>query len=255
MGRLWNGSIRSLRFGGTFSFSGKREMSDLIQRFKIYLETEQNASGHTIRAYLKDLHSVRQFACDRLGQNVRVERLDTDLLKSYLAKRIRERQKSTVARELTAIKSFFKFLVREGILAVNPAQNIPTPKLSKPLPQVLSIDEVLDLLKMPDVTPLGLRNRAILELLYSSGLRVSELVGLNMQDIRWELGVTRVWGKGGRERIVPIGEAALDALKIYIGRRKQPCRKSNTRGGGAVLEHPRGQTDRQERGPHAGSLY
>ena len=216
-------------------------MSEWIFRFKLYLETEQNASLHTVRAYLKDLTSLWEFAGERLGRDMRLELLDSDLVKSYLAKRIRERRRTTVSRELTSIKSFFKYLVREGVVSVNPAQDIPAPKLSRPLPKVLAVDEVLDLLKIPDsTTTLGLRNRSILELLYSSGLRVSELVGLNLRDVRWDVGVVHVWGKGGKERVVPFGEAAGDAIREYLQRRNHLLRNGegepealflNTRGG------------------------
>lgn len=195
-------------------------MKEWIPRFSVYLEVERNASQHTIRAYIKDLEAFRSFARARVGREAGVEEVNADLLKLYLAKKVRERQRSTVARELTSLKSFYRFLVREGVVENNPAHDIPTPKLRRPVPQVLSVDEVMALIETPDTrTVLGLRNRAVLELLYSSGLRVSELVGLNVLDIHWEMGVVRVWGKGDRERIVPIGRPALDALRAYYQRR------------------------------------
>jgi integrase/recombinase XerC len=195
-------------------------MKDWIVKFKTYLEAEENASPHTIRAYVKDLEAFRSFVREREGLEPGVDVVQADLLKLYLAKRVQERTRSTVGRELTSVKSFYRYLVREGIVERNPAQGIPTPKHRRPTPKVLSVDEVLALLATPDTrTVLGLRNRAALELLYSSGLRVSELVDLNLTDIHGESGVVRVRGKGGRERIVPVGRSAMQALRDYLNRR------------------------------------
>lgn len=192
-----------------------------MDRFRAQLEAA-GASPHTLRAYMRDLESFREFLRGRLGREPFVQDINGDLVRLYLGGRAKERQKSTVARELTSIKSFVRFLSREGIASCDPILEIPTPKVSQKLPQILSVDEVLELLKTPDVkNVLGLRNRAILELLYSSGLRVSELVGLNVMDVKWDLGVVRVWGKGGRERIVPVGEPALEVLRMYVERRHE----------------------------------
>jgi integrase/recombinase XerC len=197
-------------------------MKEWIPRFRLYLEMERNASLHTVRAYIKDLEAFRAFVRERQEGEAGVQEVNADLLRLYLAKKARERQRSTVARELTSLRSFYRFLVREGVVSQNPAQDIPTPKHRRPIPQVLSVDEVMALLQTPDTrTVLGLRNRAVLELLYSSGLRVSELVGLNLLDIHWETSIVRVWGKGGRERIVPIGGPALGALGAYCERRRE----------------------------------
>ncbi len=213
-------------------------MERWISRFRAHLEG-QNASAHTVRAYMKDLEAFRCFARERNGRELRVEELAADLFRLYLAGRAKERVKSTVARELTSIKSFCRFLVAEGVVSHNPALEIPTPKLRQSLPQVLSVDEVLEILQTPDCrTVLGLRNRAILELLYSCGLRVSELVGLNLRHIRWDLGVVRVFGKGSRERIVPIGDPALSALEAYVGRRGELARSGDAPE--ALFMNPRG---------------
>lgn len=194
-------------------------MKEWIPKFKAHLEAG-GASPHTVRAYIKDLESFRSFVQERLGRDAIVGDIQAELVRVYLARRARERQRSTVARELTSLKSFSRFLVREGVLGQDRVLEIPTPKVRQRLPQVLSVEEVLELLRTPDCrTVLGARNRAILELFYSSGLRVSELVGLNLTDVRWDLGVVRVTGKGGSERIVPVGEPALDALRRYVERR------------------------------------
>jgi|YNPBryantNP2012_1023418.scaffolds.fasta_scaffold00684_6 integrase/recombinase XerC len=200
-------------------------MDSWIAKFQLELETT-GASAHTIRAYVKDLKLFEDFASKRLGRKAKVEDLRAELVRLFLAERVRERQRSTVARELTSIKSFWRFLAREGVPVEDNILHIPTPKVSQKLPQILSIEEVLELLRLPDTKNiLGLRNKAILELLYSSGLRVSELVGLNLTDIKWDLSVVRVRGKGGKERIVPIGGPALRALRSYVERRHEiaPC--------------------------------
>ncbi len=200
-------------------------MNSWIAKFQLELETT-GASAHTVRAYVKDLKLFEEFVSKRLGRKAEVDDLRVELVRLFLAERVGERQRSTVARELTSIKSFWRFLAREGVSVGDGILHIPTPKVSQKLPQILSIEEVLELLRLPDTrNVLGLRNKAILELLYSSGLRVSELVGLNLTDIRWDLSVVRVRGKGGKERIVPIGGPALQALRAYVERRHEiaPC--------------------------------
>lgn len=200
-------------------------MRQWINRFKAQLEAG-GASPHTLRAYLKDLESFRSFLAETLGREPVLEDLRSELVRTYLGQRARQRQRSTVARELTSLKSFSRFLVREGVLSPDGMLEIPAPKVKQKLPQILSVEEVLELVRTPDCrTALGTRNRAILELLYSSGLRVSELVGLNVMDVRWDLGVVRVTGKGSRERIVPVGDPALEALRGYMERRGELARR------------------------------
>ncbi len=200
-------------------------MKQWIARFKSQLEAG-GASPHTLRAYMKDLESFRGFLAERLGKEPLLEDISPELVRMYLARRARERQRSTVARELTSLKSFSRFLAREGVAAPEGMLEIPAPKVKQRLPQILSVEEVLELIRTPDYrTALGVRNRAILELLYSSGLRVSELVGLNLMDVRWDLGVVRVSGKGGKERIVPVGDPALEALRVYVERRSELARR------------------------------
>jgi integrase/recombinase XerC len=195
-------------------------MKHWISKFKKFLETERNASPHTVRAYIRDLDAFNAYMRGRLNDEVNIEAVESDVVRLYLAARSRGRQRATVSRELTSLRSFYRFLVREGAVPKNPILDIPMPRLRRSLPQVLSVDEVLELIKTPDLrSTLGLRNRALLELLYSSGVRVSELVGLNLRDISWDLGVICVFGKGNKERIVPVGGPALDALRLYLERR------------------------------------
>jgi integrase/recombinase XerC len=195
-------------------------MKHWISKFKKFLETERNASPHTVRAYIRDLDAFNAYMRGRLNDEVNIEAVESDVVRLYLAARSRGRQRATVSRELTSLRSFYRFLVREGAVPKNPILDIPMPRVRRSLPQVLSVDEVLELIKTPDLrSTLGLRNRALLELLYSSGVRVSELVGLNLRDISWDLGVICVFGKGNKERIVPVGGPALDALGLYLERR------------------------------------
>lgn len=209
--------------GASFCFLGhlKRAMKSWIAKFQSELKTS-GASPHTIRAYVKDLELFADFASRKLGRQTKVEDLKVDLVRLFLAERVKERQRSTVARELTSIKSFWRFLAKQGVEVEDGILHLPTPKVTQKLPKILSVDEVLELLKLPDTRNiLGLRNKAILELLYSSGLRVSELVGLNLRDIRWDISIVKVTGKGGKERIVPIGGPALQALRTYVERRHE----------------------------------
>jgi integrase/recombinase XerC len=169
---------------------------------------------------MNDLLAFRSFVRVRSGGEPSVDGIDQDSLMLYLRSRSQQCQKSTLSREITSLRSFFRFLAREGVVERNPVQDLSTPKVRRSLPRVLSVDEIGELLQTPDPrSVLGLRDRAILELLYSSGLRVSELVGLDSRDLLWELGVVRVFGKGSRGRIVPVGGPALTALRAYMERR------------------------------------
>lgn len=213
------------------SHEGDGVMLGCIARFRAHLEGELNASPHTVRAYMKDLHAFRSFVRDSSGKEPSVDDIDQDSLMLYLRSRSQKCQKSTLSREITSLRSFFRFLEREGLVSRNPVQDLSAPKVRRSLPRVLSVDEIGELLQTPDPrSVLGLRDRAILELLYSSGLRVSELVGLDRGDVLWELGVVRVFGKGSRERIVPVGAPALAALRVYMERRGE-------------LQGPRGDPD------------
>lgn len=187
-------------------------MKDHIDKFIKYLEIERAASAHTLRSYRKDL--------DKFSQYVKAHPEDIDIIdvRGFIAEQIKSGlKKSTVGRRLASIRSFFKFLNREGYLKTNPAKFVSNPKVSKLLPRFLSIDDIFSLIEKPEgIGLLPARDRAILELLYSSGLRVSELSGLNIDDINIKEGLVKVRGKGKKERIVPVGSKAIDALKSYI---------------------------------------
>ncbi len=187
-----------------------------IDKFINYLKVEKNSSGHTIINYSADLRDFGNFLGD-----IRIESVNYLVLRRYLA-HMREKNfsKRTVARKLASLRSFFRFLYREGYLKTNPASSVATPKLDKKLPLFLDTEEVVRLIESPDEKDLpGCRDRAILETLYSTGMRVSELVGLNMDSIDFIGGVAKVFGKGRKERLTPIGDKALRAIRTYLDKR------------------------------------
>lgn len=209
------------------------EKHGLIHQFIHYLSIEKNASPHTCRCYRRDLEGFEDFlknsgTCVTPSGEAEVEKADRIAIRKYLSFLHRKNRKSSIARKLSTLRSFFKYLVREQIVPSNPAKGISTPKVERTLPTTLTVDETFRLMESPKSHPekssrgpkeRGSRDRAILELLYSSGLRVSELVGLNSNQLDLDLGVVRVMGKGRKERIVPVGMKAIDALKAYLEER------------------------------------
>jgi len=188
-------------------------MDSYIAKFLRHLDVERGASQHTLRAYKEDLELF-------FSQIDKPDLKDIDMndVRGFVAEEINAGHKKTTAgRRLAAVRSFLKFLYREGYIKANPAKLVPTPKLPKMLPKFLSVDDVFSLVEKPEgIGFLPARDRAILELLYSSGLRVSELSGLNADDINNREGLIKVKGKGKKERIVPAGSKALEAIKTYF---------------------------------------
>jgi integrase/recombinase XerC len=204
----------------------------LIQLFLRYLSVEKNASIHTSRSYRNDLEEFENFLKNSgmflsgTGE-VEIEKADRLAIRRYLSFLHRKNKKSSIARKISTLRSFYRYLVREEIVSANPAKSVSAPKLERPLPRALSVDETFRLVESPDASlpkredrDSRARDRAILELLYSSGLRVSELVGLDLDQIDLELGITRVMGKGRKERIVPVGSKAIEALRAYLEERQ-----------------------------------
>jgi len=187
-------------------------LDECIDKFIRYLEVERGVSPHTVRAYRKDL--------DRFSAHVKTEPEKIDMLdvRGFIAEQISSGlNKVTVSRRLSSIRSFFKFLYREGYMKANPAKLIPNPRAPKLLPKYLSVDDMFSLIEKPEgIGFIPARDRAILELLYSSGLRVSELSGLNRDDINVRESLIKLRGKGRKERIVPVGSKAIDAVKSYL---------------------------------------
>lgn len=190
-------------------------MDAYINRYLEYMRVERNASVHTIENYEKDL---RQFAAFlRKSDIAQLADVHYLLVRSFLAElQNQEYAKRSVSRKLSALRSFFHYLVKEDVLEVSPFHYIRTPKLDKKLPKFLYIEEMEELLQLPDTAnPLGLRDLAMLETLYASGMRVSELVSLDLSSIDLDLGVALVFGKGAKERYVPLGDHAVAALIRY----------------------------------------
>jgi integrase/recombinase XerC len=196
-------------------------MKKLIDRFLEHLGEERNLSHHTLRAYRSDLERFQRFLSrDFLGcepEDIPLAAIDPLAVRSFLASLTRADVGSrSQARMLSAVRSFFRFLCREGRLESNPAQSVRTPKQPQPLPRHLRPGEIETLLDAIDGEgPLDIRDRAIFELFYASGLRVGELVGLDWSAIDLEGNVLRVLGKGGKERMVPFGKPAAEALRAW----------------------------------------
>ncbi len=198
-------------------------MRALIHQYLDHLQDEVNASPETVRAYEGDLMRFLGFLSrDFLGveaETIRPGDVDPLAVRSYLAYMTGQKlAKRSQGRALAAVRSLFRYACREGILAANPAKSVKTPKVPKTLPRHLRPGEVENLLEAPEAAdgPLALRDRAILELLYAAGLRVGELVSLGWRDIDLSARVLRVMGKGRKERMVPFGRPAADALRIWL---------------------------------------
>ncbi len=192
-------------------------MNRYVDKFLSFLEIEKNYSPHTLLNYKIDLEEFIAFLKDTPVENV-----DYFVLRRYLANmRARRLKTRSLARKLSSLRSFYRFLSREGYIKTNPATLLATPKLDKKLPQFLSEKEIQKLVESPPSdSAAGKRDRAILETLYSTGIRVSELVGLDCDHIDAISQVIKVAGKGKKERIVPIGSKALDAIRFYMQERK-----------------------------------
>lgn len=189
-----------------------------IKQFESYLKLERSLSKNSVEAYVRDISKLKSFL-ELKGTNTGVKDVKGSDVSDFLGY-LYELQMSpyTQARVLSGIKAFFKFLfIEEEVIEQDPTELIESPKLGKKLPDTLSYEEIVELLEVIDLsTPEGARNRAILEMLYSSGLRVSELTELKLTDIIAEIGFLRVLGKGNKERLVPIGKDAMKYTKIYI---------------------------------------
>jgi integrase/recombinase XerC len=192
-------------------------MEDAIQAFVMHLQVERNASQETIRNYRSDLHQFSGFLRRKKPAKVRVDAITSDDIRAYLHSLDRQGEKaSSLARKLACLRSFFRFFLREGQLQKNPTESLKSPRLPKPLPRVLTKDDAAALMTFPSgQSPLSLRDRALLETLYSTGARVSEVVGLNLNDLDEADGIVCLRGKGRKERMVPIGDLALRAIREY----------------------------------------
>ena len=189
-------------------------LPDEVQRFARWLADERRASPQTSRAYLADLAS---YAAYLAGVGVAIVPSSPAAVRGWLGREAATNGPTSLARKLSTVRTFHRFLVKERLATVNPARAVQAPRRPRRLPEVLPEADVAALVEAPvDPAPLGLRDRAFLELLYSSGLRVSELTGLDLDDLDLVEGLVRVLGKGGKERVVPVGGPAREALRRWI---------------------------------------
>jgi integrase/recombinase XerC len=192
----------------------------LIDDFISALSAEKGYSAHTCRAYRRDLASFADFVTgEGKAESFDPAQVDHLEVRAWLGRLHRTNSKSTMARKLSSLRTFYRFLMRQGSVRMNPAESVRTPKQEQPIPGCLTVDDIFRLLDtLPNDSLLEMRNRAIFETLYSCGLRVSELTGLDTGDMDLSQGIIRVTGKGRKQRLVPIGSKAIGAIKAYRGR-------------------------------------
>ena len=190
-------------------------MKEVFNKYINYLEAERNVSPYTVRNYTTDLLDFFDFLKTKKIDSLKG--VDRHVLRGYLSHLMEQGfVKASIARKLSAIRSFYRYLLREEMVSASPVADT-SPKLDKRLPSFLTLEEIERLLKAPDLsTPQGQRDRALLELLYASGLRVSEVVSLNLERIDLDTNEIRVWGKGSKERVVLMGKPAANALNTYL---------------------------------------
>ena len=197
-------------------------MQEALAEFLHHLALEKNASPNTVKSYREDLTQAVDFFRTKLGgESARPEQLSTRVVRAYLAW-LHEQgyAKSTIARRLAAVRSWCRFLCRQGVFKANPADGLRGPRQDRKLPHFVQRDDMLRLLATPPAEELlGLRDRAILETLYSAGLRVSELTGLDVDDVDLDAGCATVRGKGKRERLALLGPHAVAAVRLWLGQR------------------------------------
>lgn len=195
-------------------------MQNYLNDFKKYLRSERNYSYNTIKAYLTDLKEFFLFLNFEKSDETRISDIGLPEIREYINWLHSRNSKTSVSRKLASIRSFFDFLIRYEIINMNPAKLVSNPKMSTKLPSFLTVDEMFKLIETPDLQTLtGLRDRAILEMLYSCGIRVGELSGLSINDVDFEDSSLKVLGKGNKERIVLLGSKAALSLNSYMGRR------------------------------------
>jgi len=198
-------------------------LTELIDSYINALKTQKGYSEHTVRNYRSDLEQFRNFLKgkeageEKTEQDPAIESIDFLAIREYFGNLFSAAKRTTVARKMSAVKSFFSFLEKRGLIRNNAAADLTAPRQEKYIPTYLPVDEMFRLLQRPDqALPLGLRDLAILEVLYSCGLRVSELVGLNVRSIDFDQRLVKVLGKGNKERIVPVGKEAVKAVRRYL---------------------------------------
>ena len=225
--------------------------ADWIKKYLEYLRVQRNVSPHTLRSYESDLRQFHLYLTTAPDGSERpapeIGDIDNLTIREFLGSLYdKHNKKSSAARKLATLRSFLKYLAAQGVIRTSPARAVASPKMELHLPDFMTLDVVEELMEMPDLNTIaGVRDRAILELLYGSGLRVSELVGLDVENIRMNERLAKVLGKGQKERIVPFGQKALTALEKYLAVRPVLAAKikpAQSVGGNAVfLNLKRGQ--------------
>ncbi len=191
-------------------------MQDHLQDYLNYLSDERGLAKNTLESYGRDLQQFLTYLKEKKNLDIK-ETTQATVIGYLLQLQSKGKATATLSRSLAAIKSYYQFLVRESIIERNPTINLDAPKQEKRLPKVLSVEDVEQLLDQPDLKhPIGIRDRAMLEVLYATGLRVSELISLKLIDVNLEMGYIKCFGKGSKERIVPLGSISLKYLKMYI---------------------------------------
>lgn len=194
-------------------------LEEFLQQFLQHLRYERNVSTHTLRNYSSDLEQFRDYLLMRgKVSDIPVSEIDHLTIREWMAELHGDNKKKTsIARKLASLRTFFQFLVREGVQENNPAKLVATPRVERKLPTHLSMEDAVRFIETPDLnSDLGRRDRAILEFLYATGIRVGELVNLNLKDIDFREKLVRVTGKRKKQRILPFGEPALQALMYYL---------------------------------------
>lgn len=192
-------------------------MEKLIEQFIHYLMVEKGLAQNTLESYRRDLLLYSYFLKKNYDGLTISETTRTHIIAYLLELKQKGRATTTISRNLASIRSFYNFLLRDRYIDKDPSQNLESPKIDKRLPKVLSVPQVDQLLQMPDVnTSAGLRDKAMLELLYATGIRVSELVSLNIDDLNLNMGLLKCFGKGSKERIIPLGSLAIKSINNYL---------------------------------------
>ena len=211
-------------------------LEQAIKEFDRHMTVERNLSDRTRKSYLSDLKQYRAFIERQAVSGGNEGNIPTDqiVIRSFLASLYRANlRKVTISRKVAALRSFYRYLLREGKVGFNPAELVQTPRCEKYIPVVLSVDEILSLLRVNfSADPAGLRDRAMVELFYSAGIRLSELTAINTDDLDFAQGLLKVRGKGRKERIVPVGAPAFAAIEGYLQRRGELAAKQ----GGACID-------------------
>lgn len=201
-------------------------MIDPVKRFLNYLTVEKGLSVNTLEAYRRDIQKFKNYL-EKIGKEI-TNFKKNDLISYINHLRDSGNQTATLARNIAALRGFCKFMLMEGIIEEDPVENLATPSGWKRIPKIIGIDEVSTLLKKPEGKKLSLRDRAILEIIYSSGLRVSEVINIKMNDINFEAGFITIRGKGSKERVVPINEKTLKTIREYIEELRPTLLKEKT---------------------------